>query len=178
MPAAEATPRRITGIVVHCSASSWGDAATIRRWHTDPPPKGRGWKDIGYHYVVLGGRRTSRVAYAPADDGWIELGRDLDRDGDVGEEIGAHTLEVNRSTLGVCLIGNLAADFTPRQIATAAGLVAGLCMRFGLSADQVRGHNEYPSGAHKACPVISMVDFRARVASLLAAWLAAGGATA
>ena len=22
--------------------------AEIRRWHTDPPPKGNGWNDIGY----------------------------------------------------------------------------------------------------------------------------------
>lgn len=167
--------RSITGIVVHCSASSWGSAAEIRRWHTDPPPAGRGWRDIGYHFVILNGRRTARGDFDPADDGRIELGRDLDRDGDVGEEVGAHCLEVNASTLGVCLIGNQLRDFTDHQVAIAAGLVAGLCQRFGLSAAAVKGHNEYPSGRAKACPVISMPDFRAQVGALLAAWKAAGG---
>jgi N-acetylmuramoyl-L-alanine amidase len=167
--------RPITGIVVHCSASSFGDAETIRRWHTDPPPTGRGWKDIGYHYVILGGRRTAKRGYARADDGFISLGRDLDGDGNVGEEIGAHALGLNATTIGICLIGNDPADFTGRQVATAEALVAGLCLRFGLTERNVLGHNEVPSGAHKACPVIDMHLFRGRVAALLAAWRAAGG---
>ena len=29
------------------------DIDDIRKWHTDPRPKGNGWSDVGYHYVVL-----------------------------------------------------------------------------------------------------------------------------
>lgn len=167
--------RPILGIVVHCSASSWGSASEIRRWHTDPPPRGRGWRDIGYHYVVCNGRRTARGTYSEADDGLVELGRDLDGDGNVGEERGAHTLEVNASTLGLCLIGNAQGDFTEPQLAAAVALVAALCVRFKLGAAQVKGHNEYPSGRNKACPVIPMDRFRARVGAVLSAVQAAGG---
>ena len=42
--------RKITEIIVHCSATSEGKDFTvldIRRWH-----KLQGWSDIGYHYVV------------------------------------------------------------------------------------------------------------------------------
>ena len=47
--------RKIDTIVLHCSATPEGRAVsvpTIRKWHTDPKPKGRGWSDIGYHFVI------------------------------------------------------------------------------------------------------------------------------
>ena len=38
-------------LVIHCTATPEGrevSAADIRRWHTSPPPTGRGWKQVGY----------------------------------------------------------------------------------------------------------------------------------
>ena len=38
-------------LVIHCTATPEGrevSSAEIRRWHTSPPPVGRGWKQIGY----------------------------------------------------------------------------------------------------------------------------------
>ncbi len=38
-------------LVIHCTATPEGrevTAAEIRRWHTAPPPAGRGWKQVGY----------------------------------------------------------------------------------------------------------------------------------
>ena len=38
-------------LVIHCTATPEGrevSAADIRRWHTSPPPSGRGWKQVGY----------------------------------------------------------------------------------------------------------------------------------
>lgn len=38
-------------LVIHCTATPEGrevTAAEIRRWHTAPPPAGRGWKHVGY----------------------------------------------------------------------------------------------------------------------------------
>lgn len=46
--------RELDRIILHCSATPEGrdiDAAIIRKWHTNPQPYGRGWSDIGYHYV-------------------------------------------------------------------------------------------------------------------------------
>ena len=54
--------RTINKIIIHCSATQEGrdlDAAEINRWHLK-----RGWKGIGYHYVVL-------------LDGTIEYGRSI-----------------------------------------------------------------------------------------------------
>lgn len=77
-------------VVWHCSATRPDvhvDAATIRQWHTDPPPKGRGWADIGYALVIL-------------RDGTIEAGRPLD-------EIGAHVAGHNHDSIGICMVGGL-----------------------------------------------------------------------
>ena len=38
-------------LVIHCTATPEGrevSAADIRRWHTSPPPAGRGWGQVGY----------------------------------------------------------------------------------------------------------------------------------
>lgn len=38
-------------LVIHCTATPAGREVTsddIRRWHTDPPPAGRGWSQVGY----------------------------------------------------------------------------------------------------------------------------------
>ena len=38
-------------LVIHCTATPEGrevSSTEIRRWHTSPPPAGRGWKQVGY----------------------------------------------------------------------------------------------------------------------------------
>jgi N-acetylmuramoyl-L-alanine amidase len=77
--------RNIDKIVVHCSATQEGrhlDAAEINRWHLK-----RGWKGIGYHYVVL-------------LDGTIEYGRSI-------YEPGAHVKGMNKNSIGICYIGGV-----------------------------------------------------------------------
>ena len=47
-------------LVIHCTATPEGrevSSADLRRWHTSPPPLGRGWKQVGYTDLVhLDGR--------------------------------------------------------------------------------------------------------------------------
>jgi len=89
--------RTITEIIVHAAYTKPSmdiGADEIRRWHTDPKPKGRGWLDIGYNYVIL-------------RNGLIENGRDLDQDGDVDEEVGAHAFGHNAQSIGICLVGGM-----------------------------------------------------------------------
>ena len=40
-------------IILHCSDSEFGNAAIITKWHALPKPNGRGWSNIGYHYVNM-----------------------------------------------------------------------------------------------------------------------------
>jgi N-acetylmuramoyl-L-alanine amidase len=156
--------RTVSLVVVHCSDSAWGDVRAVREWHTALPPKGRGWKDVGYNYVVLNGHRASRKVYAALDDGLIEAGRDLDHDGDVEEEIGSHAVLFNAHSIGVCLIGP---DFTDVQKASAARLVADVCQRYELDPlKDVKGHRELPH-VMKQCPLIDMDEFRNAVEAAL-----------
>lgn len=52
--------KRLEYLVLHCSATPEGrevTSAEIHKWHTSPPPAGRGWKQVGYSrlYHINGG---------------------------------------------------------------------------------------------------------------------------
>ena len=130
----------VTEIILHCADTrpNWmagrslaDKVAEIRRWHVQQ----RGWRDIGYHWVI-------------------------DRDGAVSPgrretEIGAHVESHNRGTIGICLIGGYGAsaddpfekNFTAAQAAAAKQLIAEIKGRTAIQ--KVSGHNDY---AVKACP--------------------------
>ena len=133
--------RELSRIILHCSATEEGkdfDAATIRRWHTLPPPRGNGWKDIGYHYVI-------RI------DGVVDIGRAID-------EAGAHVKGHNADSIGICYIGGLrdgkpADTMTELQELALLELVRSLRLLFGYMP--ISGHNEYSS---KACPSFNVQE--------------------
>ena len=143
--------RKINKIIIHCSDSTFGDAATIRRWHIE-----RGFSTIGYHYVILNGHRTYKSKYDAEADGLIELGRPVDR-------IGAHCKGHNRDSIGICLIGKPEYIgqpeewFTEKQLSTLKSLVKHLLMEFNLSAADVYGHNDF---APKICPGFKVEQIR------------------
>ena len=89
--------RVITLIVIHCSAvrpDQTSSAKKIEEWHKD-----RGFKCIGYHYVI---RRN----------GEIETGRPE-------SVIGAHCVNHNRHSIGVCYEGGLDIRGQPADTRTA-----------------------------------------------------------
>lgn len=124
--------RKITEIIIHCSATPQGvdyTVADIDRWHRQ-----RGFNKIGYHYVIY-------------RDGSIHPGRPV-------EEIGAHCRGHNANSIGVCYIGGLDADTfeptdtrTPQQRQALRELVSKLKEQYPEAT--VHGHNEF---ADKACP--------------------------
>ena len=124
--------RKIDEIIIHCSATAEGkdfNAADIDRWH-----KQRGFKKIGYHYVIK-------------LDGTIEKGRGL-------EEVGAHCLNHNKNSIGICYIGGLASDNkTPKDTRTTEQkkalwkLIVELLIKYPNAT--IHGHREF---ANKACP--------------------------
>ncbi len=139
--------REIDKIIIHCSASDFGSAALIDRWHRE-----RGWRMIGYHYVILNGYRK-KDRYSKDDDGLIETGRPI-------EEIGAHCKGQNRTSIGVCLIGNYL--FSEKQLFCALPrLVRELMDRFNLGLDDVYGHREF--NRSKTCPNFEVREVLKRV---------------
>lgn len=98
----------------------------IRRWHVQ-----RGWKDIGYHYVI-------------PPNGAILTGRPSD-------QVGAGVVGNNRGVLHVLMIekfeinsmGKFSDFYTEKQ----RDAVRSLARTFGIT--NIKGHNDY---APKLCP--------------------------
>jgi hypothetical protein len=139
---AEAGRRRDMGnwryVVIHHSDSDRGGAEAIRRYHM----QGRGWKDLGYDFVIGNGSLTG--------DGEIEVGGRWER-----QEDGAHAgiAEFNKHGIGICIVGDLQEHPpTPAQMRSLARLVKFLCARYGIPMDRdhVIGHGE--TGRPTNCP--------------------------
>ncbi len=123
--------RTINKIIIHCSATREGlefNAKNIDHWH-----KQRGWKGIGYHYVIgLNGERWK--------------GRDE-------KEVGAHCKWHNFDSIGVCYIGGLDRFGKPKDTRTGTQktellkLLQELKERYPNA--KIYGHNNF---SHKSCP--------------------------
>lgn len=140
-------------VVLHCSDSTWGNAAEIRHWHVD----GNGWDDIGYSYVIGNGKTHPDMMYTRLFDGAVEVGRRMDGD-DKWEpwEYGAHVKGQNHRTIGICMIG--VDRFTQRQYTALAALYSHLCTRFKRRLP-IYGH--YEMDQRKTCPNQDMNQVRA-----------------
>ena len=130
--------RRITEIIIHCTATPEGrDYSTeeIRRWHTTPVSKGgRGWSDIGYHYVIH-------------RDGKIDAGRNVDI-------AGAHCAGHNSNSIGVVYVGGCASDGKTAKDTRTLAQRASLLNLLGMLREiypnaAIHGHRDF---AAKACP--------------------------
>lgn len=132
--------RKINEIILHCSATAEGKnyhASDIDKWH-----KAKGWKGIGYHYVI-------------DLDGTVEPGRPLN-------EIGAHTTGHNANSIGICYIGGCAKDGrTPKDTRTPEQKLAMYQLLYDLlntyPKATVHGHYEF---ANKACPSFKIEDLQ------------------
>jgi hypothetical protein len=137
-------------IVVHWSASTFGDAELIRGWH-----KNKGWSDIGYHAVILNGCRT-KGNYLKILDGKIEPGRDE-------RMVGAHCEAdgMNLRALGVCLIGSPEVNNYPslRQVKALVHWLAVKCRRYGISPDRIYQHSDFDRGK-PLCASLNMRQIR------------------
>ena len=124
--------RDVERVFIHCSASDVAEhdsIEVIRRWHVDPPPQGRGWSDVGYHFFIR-------------KDGELEDGRDLER-------IPAAQGGNNTGTIAICLHGLDEDRFTPAQFETLLSLCKEIDTAY-QSQVTFHGHREV---ANKDCPV-------------------------
>ena len=135
--------RKINKIIIHCSASDFGNAQRIREWHLE-----KGWSDIGYHYVINNGKvfKDDKINQR-VQDGFIEKGRD-------DSIVGAHTQGQNSNSIGICLIGNK--DFTKEQFNSLNTLLDSLLKAYNLTKNDVYGHYNFSS---KTCPNFDVQEF-------------------
>lgn len=123
-------------IVIHC-AETFADmdigAAEIDRWHRE-----RGWRSIGYHYVI---RRNGNV-----------------EEGRPENQPGAHVAGHNTGSLGICLVGGKArgnenpCNFTRQQWAALENLIRILTIEYPNA--EVVGHTDLDSS--KSCPTFNV----------------------
>ena len=150
--------RPISSIAVHHSASLFGDAAIIRGWHT-----AKGWKDIGYHKIVLNGQRTSNGAFKPGECGAVEAGRPE-------AMVGAHVKGHNTGSLGICFIGNFDLKRPDTdQLLGGARQIAEWCRAYKIPSSAVFGHREYSGHESNHCPgtLFPLDELREMVHNLL-----------
>jgi N-acetylmuramoyl-L-alanine amidase len=133
--------RRITELIVHCADTPEGRNDTIdkiRLWHTTPVSKGgRGWSDIGYHYVIH-------------LDGSVHAGRPVSLKG-AHCAAGRH----NENSIGICYVGGRTKDKkqtkdtrTPEQKAALVKLLKQL--RDKYPGARIYGHHDFDKS--KDCP--------------------------
>ena len=130
--------RVITLLIIHCSSvkpDQTSSAAQIDTWHRQ-----RGWKfGIGYHYVV---RRNGEIEHGRPE--WM---------------IGAHCLNHNAHSIGICYEGGLDARGQPddtrtaEQKASLRRLLEDLHRRYPRAI--IVGHHDLDP--KKACPCIPNV---------------------
>jgi len=113
--------RNVDKHIIHCSDSAFGDAEMIRQWHLE-----RGFKDIGYHFVIR-------------PDGEIEVGRMMNH-------VGAHCAKHNTKSIGTCLIGK--ESFTEKQFRSLRALHKMLKSFYPYI--ELCAHNQF--NAYKTCP--------------------------
>ena len=95
----------VDAIMVHCSATRAGQdvrASDIDKWH-----KERGFKCIGYHFVI-------------DLDGTIEEGRPLTMSGAHCNTAGLSGRPYNSHSIGICVVGGLDKDGKPADTRTLA----------------------------------------------------------
>lgn len=133
--------KKLKYLVIHCSDTPAGrnvKAATIVKWHTDPAPRGRGWKVPGYSNIwELDGTMANIRQYN--DDGWVQSG-----------EITNGALGYNDVSRHVCYVGGWKGQDT-RTVAQKEAM-----KRYVLNflrkhpGCEVVGHRDLQKG--KACP--------------------------
>ena len=120
-------------LIVHCSYTPESmdiGKSDIDRWHRE-----KGWMMIGYHKVIK-------------RDGTVEDGRPLSKSG-------AHVRGMNRTSIGICLIGGMnrskdgpEINYTDEQMKSLRSLLDDLSKDYPKA--KVRGHTDFDKG--KTCP--------------------------
>ncbi|MBN2833857.1 MAG: N-acetylmuramoyl-L-alanine amidase [Candidatus Delongbacteria bacterium] len=146
--------REINEIVIHCSATDFGNAELFRNWHVND----NGWDDIGYHYVILNSypeKKNIELRKPVFDnDGKIEIGRDISKPG-------AHVKNHNEDSIGICLVGN--DTFSGKQFESLKCLISTLLSIYPNVV--IKGHYEYDTAIiqGKTCPNIDMELLREKL---------------
>ncbi len=110
-------------IIIHHSATDEGSSLYFDKYH-----QGKGWKGIGYHFVISNGTRDKQ------DGSHCRAGN------------------MNERAIGICLAGNFNGKYvSSKQLDALAYLVNILRRYYKIPLKRIMGHNRV-SGARTECP--------------------------
>src|SRR3990167_6627685 len=122
-----------THIILHHSLTKDNQTVSwqaIRKYHVEINK----WKDIGYHFGI----ELVNSEYE------IIAGRML-------LDIGAHTIGMNDSSIGICIIGNYDINDLPKEAEKKLIiLIKTLMVIFNISVTNIKKHSDYAK--YKTCP--------------------------
>jgi len=124
-------------IIVHHSATDRGNSE-----HFDLAHKNRGWKGVGYHFVIDNGTYGKEDGQIETTPRWI---KQLD---------GAHCKagKMNKNGIGICLVGNFSEEgVSSRQLQSLSTLTNKLKKYYKIPSKRIMGHGQVP-GARTECP--------------------------
>jgi len=123
----------ITSIGVHHSLTFRGSAEAFARYHVEHNL----WPGIGYTYVI------------EEEDGKIEWCWDW-------ATKTAHVGNSNRTSLGICLVGDFRKEKPKDFMLIAAAELCSMLMDKIPSIKEVKGHSSYPGYSWKECPAFDV----------------------
>lgn len=139
-------------LVIHCTATPEGrevSSADIRRWHTSPPPAGRGWKQVGYTDIFHLDGHVERLVRNNEDaqvDAW---------------EVTNGAAGYNSVSRHIVYVGGCDKAMKPKDTRTAAQREAlkRYVLEFHSRFPQIRivGHHDLNPG--KACPAFDVASW-------------------
>lgn len=126
----------IRSIAIHHSLTFTGSPEAFATYHVNT----NGWPGIAYPFVV----QRDGTVYKCWDP----------------EKVTYHVGNSNKHAIGICMVGDFRTQQpTQEQYQATLELVRQL-RKVIPSAQQIKGHSEYPGYTWKACPVIDMDKFR------------------
>lgn len=142
-------------LVLHCTATREGKIVTsdmIRAWHTSPPPKGRGWKQVGYSSMFhLDGTLENLVFYDNND--FVD-----------SYEITNGALGINGVSRHIVYVGGVDAAGRPKDTRTDRQLMSMEIFIKGFILEyphiEVAGHNHFDN---KACPSFNVPEWLRKI---------------
>lgn len=133
--------RNWTAIIIHHSATKYGNSAIFDGWHKD-----KGWDGVGYDFVIGNGTNSG--------DGVVEETFRWREQREGAHTGGTPNNWANEEGIGICLVG----DFnqkgpTKKQMDALVNLVRPLQKKYGISKSRVFGHGTTPGRGHDTdCP--------------------------
>jgi N-acetyl-anhydromuramyl-L-alanine amidase AmpD len=124
-------------IIIHHSATDEGSSLSFDKAHNS-----RGWKGVGYHFVIDNGSKGKCDGQIEVSPRWLK------------QENGSHCRAggMNKKAIGICLVGDFSREApTLRQMDALVYLVKTLRKYYKIPMSRIMGHGRV-SGARTECP--------------------------